>query len=75
MYLLDMIYRRIFGCHGNDLIIFFPVIDHLHIADHRGLYQAQGLDTFAAQYQYVERVIVFAKRLRNKTIIDRVMKR
>jgi hypothetical protein len=70
-----MVHRWIFGSHGNDLVIFIAGVDHLHVADNGCFYQAQRLNGLRAQHQNIQRIVVLPQCLRNKAVIDGIVKR
>ena len=70
-----LLFRTIEAFKMADLVILLTIIYHLHIADHRCFYNAKRLNGLRTQYKNIKRIFIATIRLRNKSIINRVVER
>lgn len=61
--ILEVPVLRVVGVDGDDFVVAFPLVDHLHHADGLRAQEGHGHDGFLHQDEDVERVVVLAERL------------
>src|SRR5207244_8764352 len=54
---------------GDDLVVLFALIDHLHHADRHSNHDRQRHHALLPEYQYVEGVVIVAESLWNEPVI------
>jgi len=64
---------RIFGGDCDDLMIGLAGVDHRHEADGAGVNDGERDDSFLAEDEDVERVVVFGEGLRDEAVIGGVV--
>ena len=66
---------RVLRGDGDDLVVALAGVDHGHQADGARVDQRQRHHRFLAEHQHVERIVVFGQRLRNETVVGRIVHR
>src|SRR5437867_2081344 len=64
---------RIIDVYGDDLVVLFILIAHLHHADGPGPHDGQRNDRFLAEHEHIERVPIVAVSLGDESVIRRVV--
>ena len=73
IHVFKMIYSRIICSNCYYLIIFFAVINHLHIANYGSLNKAKRPYTLTAHNQYIKRISVLTEGVRACEVRPRVV--
>src|ERR1700734_470254 len=66
---------RIFGGDGNDFMIWLAAVDHGHKADGARVNDGERHDWFLAEYEHVERVVIFGQSLRDEAVVRGIVNR
>ena len=64
---------RILGCDRDNLVVLLACVNHGHQANCACVDDGQRHHGFLAEHEHVEWVVVFCQRLRNETVVCRIV--